>query len=408
MEETAMKPKVCAEFQDDYARAESMAREGHPVIFKNTARYKGFLHGYEGFTSSPYTNYIVLEKDAQLTSVAICECFGDSYSRARFSKGSAMGIVDSLVKSVRTASAERRKSLAVELAQTRTSEGTAELRRMVERRYKGMLTWYSADDQLTGIEALGETARPDALEYLVHIYQPTVEHGYDPETYPVRIQGDNPPYGSAEIEVVRFPNAVRSLRNQLAYHISTNYYSGSDYAWVDTTPEQQEAAHLKAREKEPHPTLKNTMVKLGDSIPMDRLVQHFIGAANSTEATLDMQLSAIGWLGRSGTQAALDFIESLQVFDGAKGGAVCAGHSTAPGNDPLNHISHPNAKGKLGYVLSYQVCGVCGPMEHPQEVGIVTSVMETAASRLKARKEGKNFPILIVTSGEMHRFSSKP
>ena len=75
-------------------------------------------------------------------------------------------MAEDLIQKLRTCKPEERLAAALELARTEKSEAVEELIRMAEGRRRGFLRWYSKDDQITGIRALGETKSGYALWYL--------------------------------------------------------------------------------------------------------------------------------------------------------------------------------------------------------------------------------------------------
>jgi hypothetical protein len=124
----------------------------------------------------------------------------------------------SLVEKVRRCRQADRRSCAQELAKAGTDEAVGELIRMVRGdRRRGLLS-YSVEDQLIGVEALGETANRKALEYLKHVYT-CVE---TTERVPVKMyfMDDIRPDPCIEVgEETRvigvFPNVPRGLQDRL-------------------------------------------------------------------------------------------------------------------------------------------------------------------------------------------------
>jgi hypothetical protein len=78
-----------------------------------------------------------------------------------------------LVEKLRTCPAEERREIAIELAKTGSENALSELKRMVEAERIRWLSWYNFNDQLIGIEALGETKRKEALDYLKSLLETT-------------------------------------------------------------------------------------------------------------------------------------------------------------------------------------------------------------------------------------------
>ena len=67
---------------------------------------------------------------------------------------------------IRETATQDRRAVTLELARQQPDEVLPELIRMTERGRRSLLRWYSRDDQVTGIRALGETGREAALDYL--------------------------------------------------------------------------------------------------------------------------------------------------------------------------------------------------------------------------------------------------
>lgn len=147
--------------------------------------------------------------------------------------------ISDLVERLRTCPAGKRKEVAFELARRGTSEAVGELIRMVdaelrisyptETRYKGeKIHWWSRktklvsyeytqpaenygfEDQLIGIEALGETGSARALEYLKNLIRE--ERRLETLTRPACATQDIPfPYDE-EVLCIYYPNAKGSLK----------------------------------------------------------------------------------------------------------------------------------------------------------------------------------------------------
>lgn len=127
-----------------------------------------------------------------------------------------------LVKRLRTCSAGERRNIAMELAQTGTDEAVAELIRMVEGRHRRGLSWYELDDQLIGVEALGETGTERAERALSFLREVYTTSAY------LTLEHERVYYGGAstpECDIwayvtymhCTYPHARRQLSNILAY-----------------------------------------------------------------------------------------------------------------------------------------------------------------------------------------------
>ena len=128
-----------------------------------------------------------------------------------------------LVKQLRMCPENHRKVAALKLAQNGTDEGVMELIRMVEGRWRRWFFWYDYEDQLIGVEALGETGSEKALEYLRFVYRaesktriegmagmPMDKH----EQFVGRLEVEY-----HEMDVIEYPNARGSLRENLDYRV---------------------------------------------------------------------------------------------------------------------------------------------------------------------------------------------
>lgn len=91
-----------------------------------------------------------------------------------------------LTQMVRLGSPNERRFAAFELGKKGTDDAFEELYRMVNAKvrtftkrsiktlWRQLPVYYDLDDQLTGIEALGLTQRPEALDFLKKIYLPSI------------------------------------------------------------------------------------------------------------------------------------------------------------------------------------------------------------------------------------------
>jgi len=186
-----------------------------------------------------------------------------------------------LVQRLRTCSAEERRAVAIELAKTGTDEAVTELARMVEadvmnytpRTHRTIWQrrpiFYSYEDQLIGVTALGETRSQKALYYLESIYQPhyseitdsvevCAQSGCDPSGYP--------DYWSEpiQIEVTKFPKIKGELRKRLEYKIKLENVSPIEFnirmiARERIPKEMIEHKRKQIFDKEPHKTMINSI-----------------------------------------------------------------------------------------------------------------------------------------------------
>lgn len=156
-----------------------------------------------------------------------------------------------LVKQLRTCPAEHRRFAALKLAENGTDEDVRELIRMVEGRRRSWFFWYDYEDQLTGVEALGDTGSRKALEYLKFVYQ--AEHRTEIEGMANVPMDKHEQYmGRIEVEynemqVVVYPNARGTLRESL------------DYRTIQNSP-------LNARHQQAHRTMQRAIEKLEQAV----------------------------------------------------------------------------------------------------------------------------------------------
>ncbi len=180
-------------------------------------------------------------------------------------------MVENLVKKLRTCSKEERRNIAIQISRTSTDEAIGELIRMVEGRHRRGLKWYTLDDQLIGIEALGETGRQDVLDLLIEMYTPLTEHGENHEL--------NHPLSGKTVSVVEtsfnYPNVTDELNSSLSF----TYFS------VHSNQGFCRPSSWKERYNERfHEVFKSAIMKLGGRLPieiMDEVV--YSGKGLSTE-----------------------------------------------------------------------------------------------------------------------------
>lgn len=140
-----------------------------------------------------------------------------------------MSMISNLIKRLRKCSSQERRSVAIELAKTGNDNGIRELIRMIEGRRKYLLCWYNLDDQLIGVEALGETGKKEALEYLEKVYT-TIRKSHGTET--TVVAGGSEPRDddvyTISFEIYHYPLARAGLGESLSYKklvsVSEEYY----------------------------------------------------------------------------------------------------------------------------------------------------------------------------------------
>ncbi|MBI4453817.1 hypothetical protein HY636_04185 [Candidatus Woesearchaeota archaeon] len=116
-----------------------------------------------------------------------------------------------LINKLRTCSQTERKGLALELAQTKSEIIVDELIRMIMAKHRRGIFWYSFEDQLTGIEALGLTQNLRALCFFGWLYSSKVK-------VPVLENCRTEEFVICEgYTFVYFPHAKGKLKNNLKY-----------------------------------------------------------------------------------------------------------------------------------------------------------------------------------------------
>ena len=147
-----------------------------------------------------------------------------------------------LVQRLRTCSAEERRNIATALAKTGTDEAVDELIRMVEGKRRHWLRFYNPDDQLLGVEALGETHNRFAMQYLERVYTPrthtsSMEYSSGGGSEPR--DDENHTLITAEIT---YPRARKGLAQQLSYTERRQYCTSRyEEPKIDTYPKQNNA-----------------------------------------------------------------------------------------------------------------------------------------------------------------------
>ncbi len=167
-----------------------------------------------------------------------------------------------LIQKLRICSAEERRAVAIELAKTRSEEAIAELKRMVEGRHRKGLKWYNYDDQLVGIEALGNTNNDEALNFLAKVYSSLWSYGSVGElicTYKAQGSGDLPSWDSVRTDSYDFPWARGELRRRLAYSVELNTPHVEDYTLASRSEEEIEAELREILSREPHSSIQRVI-----------------------------------------------------------------------------------------------------------------------------------------------------
>lgn len=142
-------------------------------------------------------------------------------------------MVSDLIKKLRACSSQERKDVAMELAHTRTNEAIRELIKMVEGRRRRWLSWYNLDDQLIGIEGLGETNSLQAVTYLRKAI--SKKRVQNVEINDMCIQGQES-YSHFSCDIT-FPKARGKLKKTLRCSVKGSAYGpewGPNYAETDS------------------------------------------------------------------------------------------------------------------------------------------------------------------------------
>ena len=146
-----------------------------------------------------------------------------------------------LIQILRTCSKEETVAAAMELAHTGTDEAVNELIRMIEANRRYRLRWYGYDDQLTAIDALGETGSRKAHNYLNELINTTRSRFW---AECIASQGDS--WFESAFEGVTFTKARNELREQLRYKIY-NLDGGFCGEFTPISAEELAIRHNKAR-----------------------------------------------------------------------------------------------------------------------------------------------------------------
>lgn len=114
-------------------------------------------------------------------------------------------MVKDMIRELRTFPSQERRNIAISLGKLASDKAVIELKRMVDGERKRLLKWYDFEDQLIGVEALGETKRKDVLEYLRHMYTSLVSRKNISRSFP----GDDGLTDTSEetFNVHNYPNA---------------------------------------------------------------------------------------------------------------------------------------------------------------------------------------------------------
>jgi len=163
------------------------------------------------------------------------------------------------VERLRTCQDDKRKDFAVLFAKTRADVVLLELIRMVEGRRRLWFSWYGLEDQLVGVEALGETNSKDAKDYLdwLNITKPYLEStsGY---------------FGAhTDYEYDIYPNARGRLRKELKHCKGGMCYTPKQLSpgLVDST-DWVSGPHPSKEHERAHKILYQSIKKLEGSLPL--------------------------------------------------------------------------------------------------------------------------------------------
>lgn len=176
------------------------------------------------------------------------------------------------IKKLRASSPEERKDIALALGKIASDKAVIELKKMVEGRWKRIFEWYNFEDQLIGVEALGETGRRDVLEYLNHIYTPFVFPRKTGSCFP----GDDglPDTSEKTLEIHHYRNAPKKLIDSLSYSFCVG--SRTTYRSHTTNIDKIPVDHISEREiqryreeafkRNEHQIFRKAIVNLEESI----------------------------------------------------------------------------------------------------------------------------------------------
>ncbi|MFQ5531955.1 MAG: HEAT repeat domain-containing protein [Candidatus Nanoarchaeia archaeon] len=179
-----------------------------------------------------------------------------------------------LIQKLRTSPVGER-NIARELANIGSRKAVAELKKMVEGKIKAYSLrtyktfWlkrpirYSPHEQRIGIEALGETRSPDALDYLRRLYTYEIfKEGRESHV----VQGIDPIHDYWQVEIYRYPNAPAGLGDNLSYEVAI---TSSSWGCESDIPEEKIEASRKwtPNNREIHLIFRTAISKLESSIP---------------------------------------------------------------------------------------------------------------------------------------------
>lgn len=170
---------------------------------------------------------------------------------------------------LRTCHPGDRKSVTLSLARD-DDEAISELINMAEggvmnytQRTLGTLwrripRYYCLSDQILGIEALSESRSPKALDFLRHVYTPSVSTEDRSESFS---QGGDTFEDHWKVEVHKYPNAPLKLSEQLEFEVSL---SRSDWTFETKIPEPEieEARRAILEQNKTHRLIRKAIEKL--------------------------------------------------------------------------------------------------------------------------------------------------
>lgn len=197
-------------------------------------------------------------------------------------------MIENLVQRLRSFAFEERRAAAIDLAKTGTDEAVAKLVRMVEadirdytpRTFRTIWQkrpiFYSYEDQLISVTALGETRNQKALCYLESIYQPcyseirkkvdTLTGGTDYDGYPFYS------FELIKVQVTKFPKVKGELGKSLEYKLELEYVRyegdiGPHHYVIERIPrEKSEHKRKQILDEEPHKEMINAIQSLRTAI----------------------------------------------------------------------------------------------------------------------------------------------
>ena len=114
--------------------------------------------------------------------------------------------------------------------------------------------------QILGIEALGLTSHPDALEFLAHLYEATPVPGKDVNGY-----GYNEGQSAYELykryKTIEYPHARGSLRRALEFRVSVSWDTKNGTVVQEAVSEEDQIARA-VENSNAHRTVREAIQKL--------------------------------------------------------------------------------------------------------------------------------------------------